>query len=351
MLKQIAKSSISETIKLVIFILVFAAVLVNFSLRIYGDGDSSPAALFILAASIAIYLTSLLWFSRYAHSINHVTVIPHFLKNPVWYKLLRTGLISFLAVACVTYSGQLKMTMLISGNQVVQIMSLFNTRLYEWKSENTSSFIHQSQNTFLVNLNTPLLFIDMHDSRTLSHFSDMEIFEDGRQLMKPHALHGDIETLGLGHYSHWGKFLARKNSVVYLSSLDNISPITSGRTFEFRYRLLLHPIIIVFLFAFGGILLSRTPHFPKIFLVTENPFKARLTQNILLTFFFLFVTFTFLYPLYMSWSKSLTFYQLIGGYIPWSDASGWKFSAAKLLHTGELYDWSQRRPINPAVRQ
>jgi 2-polyprenyl-3-methyl-5-hydroxy-6-metoxy-1,4-benzoquinol methylase len=55
--------------------------------------------------------------------------------------------------------------------------------------------------------------------------SPVYIFENGRQLPHPHALHADIAKVGLGRFSHWGQDLL-------LSTSDNTNPNSNGRTYE-----------------------------------------------------------------------------------------------------------------------
>ena len=57
--------------------------------------------------------------------------------------------------------------------------------------------------------------------------SPLRLFEDGRNIGKPHSLHAEIESTGLGKFSHWGEWL-------YFSSSDGGDPNTNGRTYSVR---------------------------------------------------------------------------------------------------------------------
>ena len=50
------------------------------------------------------------------------------------------------------------------------------------------------------------------------------VFEDGKKLGPPHALHETIRHTGMGAYSHWGTYL-------YFSSSDNTDPRSNGRAY------------------------------------------------------------------------------------------------------------------------
>jgi hypothetical protein len=54
--------------------------------------------------------------------------------------------------------------------------------------------------------------------------SPIFIFEDGKQLGMPHAIHAEIVKFGAGRFSHWSEELL-------FSSSDNSDPRTNGRTY------------------------------------------------------------------------------------------------------------------------
>jgi hypothetical protein len=56
--------------------------------------------------------------------------------------------------------------------------------------------------------------------------SQLMLFEDGKQLGPPHALHADIREKGEGRYSHWTR------EGLYMSASDNSDPRTNGRIYE-----------------------------------------------------------------------------------------------------------------------
>lgn len=56
--------------------------------------------------------------------------------------------------------------------------------------------------------------------------SQLMVFEDGKQLGPPHALHADIREKGEGRFSHWTR------EGLYFSASDNSDPRTNGRVYE-----------------------------------------------------------------------------------------------------------------------
>lgn len=56
--------------------------------------------------------------------------------------------------------------------------------------------------------------------------SRLVVFEDGVPLARPHTLHDDVRTKGLGAYSHW-------NGAVLFSTSDNTDPRTNGRRYTY----------------------------------------------------------------------------------------------------------------------
>ncbi|MGY8635720.1 TylF/MycF/NovP-related O-methyltransferase [Bradyrhizobium sp. 14AA] len=63
------------------------------------------------------------------------------------------------------------------------------------------------------------------DSVMTPNVSTARLFEDGLELGPAHALHYEIEALGGGRFSHWGRQL-------YLSSSDGTSASENGRRYE-----------------------------------------------------------------------------------------------------------------------
>ena len=57
--------------------------------------------------------------------------------------------------------------------------------------------------------------------------SRLVIYEDGSPLLYQHCSHGEIRSIGLGRYSHWGR-------EIYFASSDNTSPISNGRKYTVR---------------------------------------------------------------------------------------------------------------------
>lgn len=64
------------------------------------------------------------------------------------------------------------------------------------------------------------------DSVTTPNLSTARLFEDGQELGPAHALHSEIELLGEGRFSHWGRQL-------YFSSSDGTLASENGRRYEF----------------------------------------------------------------------------------------------------------------------
>jgi chitodextrinase len=62
--------------------------------------------------------------------------------------------------------------------------------------------------------------------------STLRVFENGVELTQAHADHIQIETIGLGRFSHWMDEFGYE--ALYLSTTDNTNPATNGRTYTFR---------------------------------------------------------------------------------------------------------------------
>jgi hypothetical protein len=73
--------------------------------------------------------------------------------------------------------------------------------------------------------------------------SDLQLFEDGRQLGPPHSVHTEIAAKGGGRYSHWIDYLV-------FSTSDGTDPRINGRRYTFvvppvPWRLLLPPGLLL----------------------------------------------------------------------------------------------------------
>ena len=66
---------------------------------------------------------------------------------------------------------------------------------------------------------------DWSDSEDAPNRSPVFVFEDGRQLPMPHAVHDEIAAFGSGRFSHWG-------GSMFFSSLDNSDPSINGRSYS-----------------------------------------------------------------------------------------------------------------------
>jgi len=65
------------------------------------------------------------------------------------------------------------------------------------------------------------------DSSSAPTQSVLRIFENGTELGPPHSYIGDIDTIGLGRFVHWGFNL-------FFTASDNTNPRTNGRTYTYR---------------------------------------------------------------------------------------------------------------------
>lgn len=70
------------------------------------------------------------------------------------------------------------------------------------------------------------------DNTDFSTQSTLRLFEDGIELGPAHSLHADIDSLGLGRFSHYSG-TAGEEETVRLSSSDNTNPTTNGRTYSY----------------------------------------------------------------------------------------------------------------------
>lgn len=76
-------------------------------------------------------------------------------------------------------------------------------------------------------------FTNRGDTNERPTRSSLQLFEDGKPLPHPHAVHADIRERGEGRFSHWGA----DGSDIVFSALDNANPLTSGRTYAARHSL------------------------------------------------------------------------------------------------------------------
>jgi len=79
-----------------------------------------------------------------------------------------------------------------------------------------------SANMFL--FKSPKL-LPYEDSEPANQHSPVLVYEDNKVLGPPHSIHHDIETIGMGRYSHWTGF------GLMFSSSDNTDPRYNGRTY------------------------------------------------------------------------------------------------------------------------
>jgi hypothetical protein len=67
-------------------------------------------------------------------------------------------------------------------------------------------------------------FVSLEDDKAEQH-SPVVLYEDGKPLGPAHSLHGDIEHIGHGRYSHW------KGAGIIFSTSDNSDPTKNGRRY------------------------------------------------------------------------------------------------------------------------
>lgn len=65
--------------------------------------------------------------------------------------------------------------------------------------------------------------------------STLQVFENGRPLGPPHALHEDIRLKGNGLFSHWRSSPSSMAMVIFSTS-DNSNPNTNGRAYDFIFN-------------------------------------------------------------------------------------------------------------------
>ena len=81
---------------------------------------------------------------------------------------------------------------------------------------------------------------------------------------------------------------------------------------------------------------------------SAEPKSGRWFRGSLLALSLVAIIAAFCAPLLLAWSTGHvhTPYVAVGGLLPWSDASGWLHGLYYLLNTGELTDWTVRRPLH-----
>jgi len=171
------------------------------------------------------------------------------------------------------------------------------------------------------------------------------ILENGRPLGPPHTSHETIRAAGGGAYSHWGARWARP-SYVYFSTADNTNPLENDRVYRLEYVISINPAW-VFL-----IILLSAPVYLRVSIAvglgrewTASSGWKRGFSGAAIWSLGLIAT---VVPLLAYWQIGKTSYSIIGGFLPWSDASGWLYGAYYLLNTHTLNWWTARRPISVA---
>jgi hypothetical protein len=334
----------------VLALFVAASAVFFTSLQLYEDSFSITPAVFFVAAMLAAYFTGIIWLAGTTSRQDLSAGLTGRTRNSGWRWLAVVSLLFTSVLTGASYTGILSMARVITADRDVHSVSLSGTVLHRWDSDAAGAITPVSGNSYQIKIHAPLLLTSMQDNFFITtRFSDMEILEGGVRLPTPHAPHADIATIGAGRYSHFGHFFTR-NSLVYFSATDNTTPMDNGRTIELRYRLILNPVFIILLLTLAGIMLSGSHSFLGSVSAIGVLYKTSPYRQLVNTGIAVFTLLVFIFPLLHTWQHAINTYTAIVGYLPWSDASGWQFSAEKLLHTGELFDWSERRPLNPAIR-
>ncbi len=122
----------------------------------------------------------------------------------------------------------------------------------------------------------------------------------------------------------------------------------NGRTYSLEYVIGTHP-------ALGSlIVLLSVPLYVRAYLMLLTPGR-RLIACLLQhnssfppLMIYLLGLCVFFLPLFAYWETGKTTYSIIGGLLPWSDASDWLHGTYHLLNERSLFWWTARRPISPA---
>ena len=254
-----------------------------------------------------------------------------------------------LIVAVVTSRISVEEVMAVdgAGSRQVSVQTCCGASLSWTESAPIKSEIdHRSGHSFTYPMTAPRLFAPVADSG-VEAVSPTTVREDGVPLRFPHALHAEVDSLGGGRYSHWGASGGRKSWLIF-SSTDNSSPLENGKQYTVRYQLSLShwALMAVFVISIPAYLWVLRRATVALRHAEASGFGLR---RALAAIAGLAVVALFVYPLHVAWSSGNTGYLSIGGYLPWSDASGWLHGIHHLLNEQELFWWTVRRPMNPVI--
>jgi hypothetical protein len=119
-----------------------------------------------------------------------------------------------------------------------------------------------SGHSYVIDLDAPtfpwrIFFGGRGDTSVRPEGSSLRLFEDGKALPRPHAMHSEIVEKGGGRYSHWGA----AGDVILFSALDNSNPETNGRAYTAEYQLYIRglPFAGVLLFVAVSLILLYWP--------------------------------------------------------------------------------------------
>jgi len=151
--------------------------------------------------------------------------------------LLRKRLISVLVI-----------TTILSLLGIVQDLKYVTVVTLSHKLKISHIFVRQTEknrNAYVYH-NRYLRYLAPSDRPENPYQSRAVLYEDGKPLPAPHAIHQDIDESGEGRYSLW-------QGTLIFSSSDNTDPRSNGRTYTIKYPPSLYniPFIILFLSLLG----------------------------------------------------------------------------------------------------
>lgn len=194
--------------------------------------------------------------------------------------------------------------------------------------------------------------------------SRLQLFENGKPLSNPHALHADIRSPGNSAYSHW-------HSSLWFSASDCSDPRTNGKRYEFSVpatpSVLSYGLLVILWIYFAWLSKKRFDSSELSFgwgkqlglKIAVSPtslmFPMDMTQRsglaVVLAVFMILVTLSIsISALLAGVSKNFA----VAGFYPTSDAAGYWTCAMSFIHNGftsetaTFDEWCQRRVIYPA---
>lgn len=220
-------------------------------------------------------------------------------------------------------------------------------RLGEFRLNKTRAIRRESEHAYKYTVQSLGPFRARSDGPGFPTYAHTVVFENGIPMGPAHALHDTVRKEGKGAFSHWGGGWGNQSDI-YFSSTDNTSPLENGRTYSIENSLNLNPLVTVL------IVLLSLPMYVRCYIALaelrhKSPILKVLRRPTLLSSgVFCLGLGLFMFPLIAYWDTGKTTNTLIGGLLPWSDASGWLHGTYYFLNEHSLLWWTARRPINPA---